>query len=803
MTLISLIQELRKKEGIAIIKYTGYRHFSYTNNEIYQKACKFASYLTKKGIEKKDCIFIWGQNSPEWVVAFLGCIIKGVIAVPIDTHHTTEFIEKIQKQVKAKLLVKSSTLLNPEFKIKTETLENLFYTLDSIKPIEPKECKEEDIVEIVYTSGTTGDPKGVVLTHKNLCANLLGLQLIVKPFNNMRVLSVLPLSHLFEQMIGLLFPLQIGAKIIYPPMLKPTLILDMVEKEKISMFLTVPRMLEGITREIENNYGQLFQPSITASSIPGLNKILFAPIRKKFRSIKYIVSGGAPLDPEIENIWQKIGIPILQGYGLTETSPILTYSLPDLRKIGSVGKPMAGVEIKITEEGEIFVKGENVFSGYYKNKEKTKKSFVDGWFKTGDLGEFDKEEFLFLHGRSKDMIKTSLGINVYPEEIENILKKEKGIRDACIIGIPTLKGEQIHAVLLLGKGNPAEIISETNKHLDESQRIDDYSVWPLADFPRTPTMKIKKFEILEQITKKEKIEQKQNTTPVQEIISRFTSKKILPTSRIGIDLGLSSLDRVELASKLEQEFFLEIDENELTQETIISQIEELVKSSKKESLKKIRRWTRNKIINVIRLLLNNVLIYPIIWIFCRKTVIGEENVYGLKTPVIIVANHESHFDAPVILMSIPFYLKKRIAAAAWEEYFTQKSEKWYVPILQLFTYNFATILFNVYMFPQTKGFRKSLRYSGELIDNNWNILIFPEGQRNKGKMTPFKQGIGFLAKEMKIPIIPIKLEGLSNILPAKKFFPSFGKVKVKIGTPLQFTTESIIEITKTIQDRKS
>ncbi len=791
-TLFDFITGLEKKEGIAVTHFTGYRHFSYTYNDVFTLARKAATYLSKNGIKKGDAVFLWGPNSPAWIIFFLGCIIRGACAIPLDMRHTTAFVEKIQKQVHAKMLLTTAALPLPKITCKKAYFEDFFYELSLLDLHPLKEPKEEDLVEIVYTSGTTGDPKGVVLTHKNLAANLFALQLLIQPQKKISFLSVLPLSHLFEQMMGFMVPLQLGARMVYPPNLKPSLLAEMIQKEKITAALLVPRLLEALTHYVLERYP--LSPLAQKVFFP-LNRVLFAPVKRMFSRLQFLVSGGAPLDPQLEKIWENIGIPVLQGYGLTETSPALTYSLPEVHAHGSVGKPLPNVEMKI-ENGEILVKGDNIFSGYYKNAEKTKESFSHGWFRTGDLGFFDENGFLYIQGRKKDMIKTSAGINVYPEDIETVLKHCKGVKDACVLGLPTNKGEQIYASLLLEKGNPAEIIAEANKHLDESQNIRDYSVWPLPDFPRTPTMKIKKFEVLNALQKEQQKTFVQKS-PVNEILAQFTSKKITSQATLQ-DLGLSSLDRVELASQLEQKLLRDIDENELRPETTVQQVEELL--GKKEKPHHIRRWTRWPLVQAIRLFVQHLLFYPLISLFCTIKIKGKENIANVKTPVIFVANHESHFDTPVLLMSVPFSLRTRIAPAAWEEYFFSERKEWWMNIWQVLAYNFTTIFFHVFMFPQTKGFRKALRYAGELIDNNWNLLVFPEGARTTGKMLSFKEGIGFLAKEMKVPIIPVRLHGLSAVLPPNKWWPIPGNVMVTIGKPLSFTTESIVEITKQVED---
>ncbi len=783
-TILELIDSLKEKEGIALTSFNGYRHFHYTYQELYDLASRTAALLDHIGINKKDVVLIWGPNQPEWVAAFLACIIRGAIAVPIDVHNKPDFVEKVQKQTKAKLLITNT----PLSQIKSLSLNNLFYALQ-FPPSQPRECFEKDIVEILYTSGTTGEPKGVALSHKNFCASLLALQMLIKPEKH-TVLSVLPLSHIFEQVIGLLLPLQFGARIIYLPSLKPSLLLDSIRKERVTILLLMPRMMELLLVELQCS------PLYSFYSLTKTGKLLLAP------SLHFIVVGGAPLDNELERAWEKLGFEVLQGYGMTETTALLTCLLPEVHVHNSVGKAVPGVELKV-ENDEIVVRGDNVFTAYYRNKQKTSAAFSKGWFKTGDMGECDSAGFIYIKGRKKDMIKTSSGFTIYPEDIEAVLKKCSGVRDACVIGIPTRKGEKVHAVLLLENGNPEEVIAEANKQLDEIQKITDYSLWPDRDFPRTPLQKVKKNVVLGIVLgitpKRIAKTQRERLPPLKATIAQLTTKNILPNAQLR-DLDFSSLDRVELATRLEQEFLTDVDENELRPETTVADVEKLILKGIREREVHVRRWTRWSIIRLIRVVIQHFL-YIVTALLCRRVVKGRENVSGIRGPVIFIANHASHLDTPVLLMSLPFSLREKITPAAWEEYFFEERKEWYWKVYQLFAYNFTTIFWNAFMFPQTKGFRKALRYAGELVDDGWSILVFPEGARTTtGKLLPFKEGIGFLAKELKIPIVPIKLEGLLPILPRGKIIPSPGKVMVKIGKPLSFTTESVVEITKYIED---
>ncbi len=807
-TLIQLINKFKKYDkNIAIINKTEFRTFQWTYSKLCLYIKKFSAFLEKNNIKKGDKIALLYQNSPEYVITFLGAILKGAILIPIDIRSTDDFIKKIITKTNPKLFFTTKyKLIKYKKKIYLEDLE---YLLENIKPTNKTEkINKDDIVEIVYTSGTTGIPKGVMLTHKNIASNINSLKKIVQLDNTYRFLSLLPLSHLFEQTVGLFTPLNSGSSIIYIPSLRASTILDAL-KEKVTNIVIVPRLLQllkqKITAEIKTQKKEkLFNLLLKLAKKTKNRKFLFSKIHKKFPYLKFFIVGGAPLDLELELFWELMGFTLVQGYGLTEASPVISCNSPYERKLGSVGKVLPNVTIKLTKDNEILAKGNNITQGYYKNKKKTKQLFSKKWLKTGDIGYLDKENFLFIKGRKKDMIVTSEGINVYPEDIEEILNKTQGVKDSCVVGIKKNNHEEIHAVLLLKDKNKAkQIINSANQKLSPHQQIQNSTIWPKEDFPRTPTMKIKKnivIEMLKKKTKKEIITAKKDK--LYSIISRIkniSTDKIKPNSELYYDLKLSSIDRIELISAIEQEFNIDIEEDSITNKTTVKQLKNIIEKRVSKPTR-FRRWTLTLPIKMIRYLFQLIIVFPIIKIFCSTKIIGKENLKNIKAPVIFVSNHTSHFDTPLILSKLPFRFKTNIAVAAWAEFFQAK--KPFQKFRKLLLYNLGTIFLNLYMFPREKGFMKSIKYTGELIDKNHSILIFPEGERTKnGKINPFKLGIGIIASNMKVPVIPIKLQGLFEILPRNSNFPKKrGKVTIKFAQPLYVRDESYIDTTKKIEE---
>ena len=463
MILTTILEKNSRKFGNypALTMRMGYRTISLTYQEVYDTARCVALFLEKNQINKGDTLLICAPNSPYWIALFWGCLLRGVIVVPLTIQSTIPMVQKIAEQTDAKILFTSlhnkqtfGTLQTYALELIPEFIAPFSPTNFIVQPIDPN-----DIVEIMYTSGTTGDPKGVVLTHKNFCANLMAITDIYPVSGTEeRLLSILPLSHIYEQTIGFLLPYSVGAHIIYAH--SHAAIRDLLKKHCITKMLAVPEFLKAFMNKIETQAEQkgkkrlletLFKLSLAINNT-WFSRLLFKRILKTFGGrLNTIASGGAPLDPILEMKWQALGITIMQGYGLTETSPVIASNSFQEHRHGSVGKIVPGLEVKLDEQGEILVKGPSVFQGYFKNKEKTHETFTaDGFFKTGDMGFFDADGFLFLKGRKKYMIKGAGAQNVYPEDIEAELNEIAQVEDSCVIGLEKPGGiVDIHAVLLL------------------------------------------------------------------------------------------------------------------------------------------------------------------------------------------------------------------------------------------------------------------------------------------------------------------------------------------------------------------
>lgn len=750
----------------------GYRTKSITCRELKEYVIKVRIFLKKEGLKKSDKLILFGQNSIEWIIVYFACVLSGIIVVPLDVQSNKNFLDKVQKQTKAKLVFQNKNL--PFISIKKFYLENIDRIIKSTKLLSISNVKSSpnDIIEIIYTSGTTGEPKGVVLTNKNLTTALNSLAELFKTRIKLKVLNLVPLSHIFGQMTGLLLLMYCGHKIFFLDTIIPRKVISFIRVKNINFVILVPSILASLKEELE-----------------GKSTLLNLGVQFRFVGV-----GGASLDVSLEKWWRKRLIRVIQGYGLTETSAIISSNTFLHSKTGSVGRPVKIVSIKFEKDGEILVKGDNVTPGYYLNKQKTKESFKNGWFKTGDIG-FIKKNYLYLKSRKKDVIVLKSGMNVYPSAIESILNKQAGVKESCVVE----KNGKVHAVLLLNKKiNVNEVIERVNKKLISYQKISGYTVWPQNDFPRSITGKVKKYVVAEEIKKIKSITNKYYyKSKLYNIINDVLEprEKIKPESKL-TTLGMDSLKRIELISKIEKEFGVEIAESKLDYNSRVVDLMFLKKLKVKRV--KFKKWPMNFFSRVVRFLAQKVFLF-LINFFTKTEYYGLENLKSIKTPVIFACNHQSVLDLPVVLKK----LKVKTAAAAESKYVfgIGVEDSFFLKLYRKFTGYFSMLFFNAYPFGESIGVSTSLEFTGEMLDRGYSIIIFPEGQRTTdGKIKTFKLGVGYLALKMAVSVVPVRIKGLFEVLPPGKFIPKFHNSKVKFGKPIFFKNVSYIDAVKKIEE---
>ncbi len=771
MKKIGSLQELIEhlKPNILFAHKKGYRTLTLRGEELAEKIAKTRTFLKKEGLTKGDKLIILGMNSLEWIVVYFACIFSGIIVVPLDLLTNKVLLKKIQSQVKAKIIFQDIGLASLNIKrYYLEDLDQLIETSNEASKPDFKKIslKADDIIEIMYTSGTTGIPKGVILTHENIIAGINAAISSVPLKIKLKILNVLPLSHIFSQIYGLFLLIYFGHEIFFIDSIKSKKIISFIRNKNINSIVLVPGILDALKKELEG-------------------KSLILNLGVQFRLIGV---GGAHLDTDLEKWWRRHLITVVQGYGLTETASVATVNSL-LGKTGSAGKIAKDVELKLGEDNEILIRGKNVMSGYYKNEEKTKQSFEQGWFKTGDIGEI-KNGHLYIKERKKDVIITGSGLKAYPIDIESILNIISPVKESCVLE----KDKKIRAVVILHKkADLPGIIKKANEKLLSHQKITSYSLWPYPDFPKTPTGKIKKFFILEEINKAKPIVYSYENK-LQNIIHNVLKpyQKINQDSKLS-DLGMDSLKRVELVSELENEFGIEIDETKLDQRTKVAELQKLIQESSVHRIR-FRKWPLNPVLKIIRYIFQRILIFPIIRIFTKTNYSGLDNIPN--GPVIFASNHQSALDAPIIMKKI-----NKVAVSADSYYVFGIGEKGLQGLYRRLRGFFSALFFNAYPFGESIGTDASLEFTGEMLDRGYSILIFPEAHRTlNGEMQEFKSGVGYLALNMKTQVVPVKIEGLFQVLPAGKIIPRFHKSSIKFGKPIKLEG-SYLDATKIIGEK--
>jgi len=811
-TLIDLFNTFEARGAApAFVNRTGVRRSVVSYAEFQHLARKMATLLANSGVAAGDKVLLWGPNSSWWAIAYWGIVLRGAVVVPVDFMSDLPRAESICSLTKAVCVLQSR--FKPEWITTTTSilLEDLPYQLEGLQPIgEVVAAKPEDTVQLIYTSGTTGNPKGVIHTHQNLLANMTQINrhvpIITPEFS---FLSLLPLSHMFELMGGFFTPLCRGAAVVYLRTLKPSAIMEALAEEDIYIIMVVPRLMQllktTIERELEEKHlaGVFHGLAQLSDHLPKmLQQDLFCAVQRRFgRNFTAFVSGGAPLDPDVFKFWNSMGFTLLEGYGLTECSPVLCINTMEQQVAGSVGLPLPGVQLRI-EDKEVQVRGENVFPGYYENEQASREAFADdGWFRTGDLGELRPDGWLVIKGREKEMIVTGSGINVYPDELEAVLNKIPGVKESCVIGVDRGAGEEVHAVLILSDSgkDPRAIITQANSQLDSLHQISAHSLWHEPEFPKTTTLKIKKFEVKEALKKgAEGGEESVSRDSLINLLGRLTgveTGKILENSLLVDDLGLTSIDRLELVNALEQDYRLDISDSQIGPLTRVSELRQIIaKREKLTSTDHFRFWTNAPFFRGVRTVWDFAVHGPLFRRFVTLDVRGLENLEKLAGPSILVANHLSYLDQPAIMFALPPTFRSRTATAAWEEFFFGDYHG-VDRVLRRLSYEYASVLFNLFPLPQSQGFSGSLAFMGKLADHGINIMIFPEGAHaGDGRMQPFQPGLGIMVKELGLPVIPIKISGSDQVLPHAVSFPKKGTVTVTFGPPLTFRYEEPAEI---------
>jgi long-chain acyl-CoA synthetase len=836
-TLLDFFRDFSGGRGEFLIYDDGFRARRYTYRETADAARGFTAQLQAAGIGKGDKVLFWSENRPEWIIALWGCLLNGTIAVPIDYRASEDFRSRVAHIVDAKLLLLGDDVETAGLKASTTKIppgsvagvgpgfSPAIWKLSEIDWKKPGTAAavpvtRDDIAEIIFTSGATAEPKGVVLTHRNVLANIIPVEREVlkykkygRPFFPLRFLNLLPLSHMFGQAMATFVPPMLAGTVVFIRGYNPHEIVRQIHKRRISCLVSVPKILDVLA-----DHATRLDPRVREIPPPG-EKFWwrwwrYRAVHRAF-GLKFwaFLVGAAPLDSSLEEFWSRLGFVVVQGYGLTETAPIVTLNHPFGTDKGSVGKPIAGVDLKIAPDGEILVRGENVTTGYYGEAEATSAAFEGGWFHTGDIGEIDAHGRLFIRGRKKEMIITPEGLNVFPDDVEKVVNALPGVKDSAAVGVTHNGEERVHIALILQPGAGSDdIVRAANAQLADHQRIRGAAIWPGPEFPRTEgTRKLKRHEIRAWLQAgAPPMTAPRKDAGIEAVIERYAGGRALTPGMTIEELGLSSLERVEMMVALEESLDKNLDEAAFAGAATIEDLQRLAAAPETPELApepvEFPRWNRFWPVRAVRTVSQSIFLLPLARVFAWITVKGLQHLQTVREPVIFAANHQSHMDTPVILAALPMKWRTRVATAMAKEFFKAHffpeqftGREWFTNSLN---YWLSAAFFNTFPLPQREaGARQTLRYVGELIGGGYSVLLFPEGKRTEhGEINAFRPGIGMMASKLDVPVVPVRLQNVDRVLHHTWKMAKPGRVTVSFGAPMRLSGENYEDLARQVED---
>jgi long-chain acyl-CoA synthetase len=872
-------------EACAYVQRRGYRTERWSYHRVAEAALGFAQELAARDIGKGDRVMLWGANCAEWVAAFFGCAARGVVVVPMDDGASADFVRRVLRQVEARLVVCSQGHVHQivaeggsEIQIPALLLEDLAHLRTKERAADPQGLKpdasrslygtagsralpeaphdatqetdakasepkvsvtsaggdsigREDIFEIVFTSGTTAEPRGVVITHGNVLANVAPLEQRILPYlkyerlvRPVRFLNLLPLSHVFGQFLGMFLPPLMGGTVVFQDDLKPSEVIGTIRRERVSVLVSVPRVLQSLQQKVERDLedrGELEGFRRRFRLAEGKHFLwrwwMFRDVHRQFGwKFWSFISGGAALDGNTEEFWGRLGYAVIQGYGLTETTSLISVNHPFKLGKGSIGKVLPGREVKLAEDGEILVRGGAVAAGYWNKNGNGQVSDDGGWYRTGDIGGLDEAGNLYFKGRKKEVIVTPAGMNVYPEDLEAALRRQPEVKDCVVIGIERGGNAEPCAVVILRDDASLETpVERANQSLAEYQRILLSVKWPEDDFPRTSTQKPRR-NLIREIAQARLLQPREDwgstaSSPLAELITQIAGRSVTavrPESALDSDLGLSSLDRVELLGALEDRYHVDLSETSFSAARTVGDLEKMLRGESRERAEyHYPGWTLRWPATWLRFLAHYLLLRPAILVLGWPRIEGRENLRGWSGPLLVISNHMDDVDVGFVLTALPGRFRHRLATAAGGE--ALEALRTPPPGTNLFRRIFDRLewalgvaLLNVFPLPREAGFRQSFAYAGQAVDRGYSILVFPEGRHSvDGKMNPFRAGIGLLAQNLGIPVLPMKIAGLFEVKHAGRKVARPGEIQVRIGRPVKFPPEADAQrIARELQD---
>ena len=921
----------------AVVVHRGIRRQRFTYRDLADLSERFAAELIRRRIVAGDRVVLWGQNSAEWIAAYWGCVLRGVLVIPLDAAGDPGFVQRVIAETQPRLLVAERALL-PRLaaNLAPSTVASLvdkfpFLVLEDLAallplppfeaPVQEPTLGPETPLQILFTSGTTSEPKGIVHTHRNVLASLEPIEREMRKylryervFHPLRFLHTLPLSHVFGQFMGLWIPPLMAAEVHLESRLQAPRLMELIHRHRISVLAAVPRVLDLLKAELEARVPHLASRLDAASGQRLWRRWWsFRDVHRRF-GFKFwaLVCGGAALTPALERFWSDLGFALIQGYGMTETAALITLNHPFHLAQGTIGKPLPGREIRIGSDGEVLVRGAMVATARWQNGHMQSLAPAAGsarapaagsaeapaagsaalpaeasaagsaalpepWLATGDLVEQDAEGHLRFLGRKSETIVTAAGLNIHPEDVEAALNRQPGVAASAVVPLHTEVGDEPVAVLLFrGTSQQAQsAIDAANASLAEYQRVRRWKLWPQLDFPRSSLGKIQRPKITQWVADAPAADDQgchpersegprhnsnlahpsgsfgQQSIPSElpdpltaliAAITRVSPENLSDGARPERELNLDSLARVQLQAELEQRLGVSISDEEFEHITTLGELRARIDAGfpaaspsvshtalpaeaarsegsgaqfaaanppesnlpSSESHRGPTRyispefrypeWSWWPPVQAVRVLFQEAVMRPLVWLLAAPALSGG-NVSPPDQPLLLIANHVTAYDAPLVLYALPFAMRRRVAIAMSATTLEDlrhgrnqsglKHGNWLLNLLAPVAYWLITPLFNVFPLPAAAGFRRSFFHAGLAMDRGYHVLIFPEGRRSAdGALLPFRAGIGLLAQESGAKILPIALQGLGELRQRRRRWFRSGILQIRIGSPI-------------------
>ena len=821
------------------------RKEQYTFEDIRELTFRAAGFLATHGIKQGDRVILFSNNMPEWGITYFGILKAGATAIPIDPASSVDEIVSFARAGEASAVVLSPKLAdeNPDLKGKLAAggIDVNVWTFEKVfeMPSETEEAKRNallptkvlsnSVASLIFTSGTTGKPKAVMLSHKNFTNMISMLSSVLDMDITDGVLSVLPMHHTFEFSAGFLTPFANGTQITYLDELTAEELSHAIENGHVTGMVGVPALWEMLHRRIKTRLRERgdwiadaadsmieFNAWIRDNTPFNFGPIVFFPIHQGMGGkMRYLISGGSALSEKVQKDLHGLGFTVLEGYGLTESSPVLTVARPGNKLLkGSVGKPLPGVEVKIDNPddngvGEVLARGQNVMLGYYKNEEATEAVMQDRWLRTGDLGRIDDDGNLFIVGRSKDVIIDSNGKNIYPDEIEDLYSKSGFIKELSVVGLPDEDGGEKIATLVVPdyeheiSFTRADVNKKIEEHFREVsaglpffKRVKVLHITPF-ELPRTATRKVKRPEVVAMVQALEDRDKKKtkavveskgddNINWIRKIVASVSNR---PLSDVAADdklseLGFDSLMFVELQAAVEDAGGRVISPDNLNEvETVrelltaVNRLDRAKRLADEPNVDEKRVEDEINIPGLVRRVGNAVVDLAQETLYSSvldTTIEGESNVPP-HVNFIVAPNHASHIDTGLVKKALGRDVAEQtVAVAAADYWFDTKYKRAYMN-------NFTTLV----PIERSGSLRQSLRHVTRILNEGFNALIFPEGTRSTtGEIAEFKPVIGYLALHQKIGILPIYLWGTFDAYPKGMTIPKRKSIGAKVGAKI-------------------